>query len=523
MANMKYIFSSAASGRPYNRGRVKGSRVKDNACVVMDGTHVVFASETERFSKLKHDYARPLAALDAFRATSECTDVAKFEGFDEHFSHHENHIFECFYQSGFLEAAVLVNDGYGTDDDCITLAYMKENSDPVILEKFAKSDSPCGAYSTASRLIFGKKRCEGKFMGLSAYGKNNGRSYILWDGSEHIISVDYSQLEADLAGFSGEDVMQVKDVAFTLQDNFEETLVEVVKHFKNLLDENNIQTKNLCMSGGGILNCPTNSRIVDLGFFENYFASPQPSDGCAESIGRYFHAMQNAGNSLQAQRLDSAYLGATYSAQDLIYRKERMQQPISRLEEHLQNGGIIAWCQGGAEYGPRALGHRSFLADPACAEMLEVLNRIKGREQWRPLAPIVPEELFSRVFDAENADMCEFMLRTLTIPEKWRLRLQAVCHIDGTTRPQLLRKEVNPQLYALLMNHFEETGVPCLVNTSLNINGFPIVETPVDFCDLIEEVDLTNATPTVKGVFVENNDVYEVIPSYNLEGAINGN
>ena len=142
--------------------------------------------------------------------------------------------------------------------------------------------------------------------------------------------------------------------------------------------------------------------------------------------------------------------------------------------------------------------------------MLDEINRIKGREWWRPLAPVVPEELFGRLFDVNNVDMCEFMLRTLHIKEKWKNKLNAVWHVDGTTRPQLLKREVNPELYDLLMYYYRQTGIPCLINTSLNINGFPIVETPADFCDLIEEVGYVENVPTVKPVFVDRGSFYEV-------------
>ena len=104
------------------------------------------------------------------------------------------------------------------------------------------------------------------------------------------------------------------------------------------------------------------------------------------------------------------------------------------------------------------------------------------------------------------------MLRTLKIREKWQPRLQAVCHVDGTTRPQMLKREVNPQLYDLLMFYFEQTKTPCLVNTSLNINGFPIVETPRDFGNLLEEVQFMEDVPEVRGIFVDGNEVYRVYP-----------
>ena len=521
MGNLTYIFSSEKSGRPLYRGQLHKLRTEDNACVVFDGCKVVFASETERFSKVKHDFKRPTYALKAFKAHSTiegAEDVTEIGRICESNSNHENHIYECFYQSGFKEAAVIVNDGCGTEEDCITLAYMQEGCEPVILKKFAESGSPCAAYATASEEIFHAENTEGKLMGLSAYGSDNSKAYISWDSENELISADIDLLEKDIDELDLSDVMNAKDVAFTLQKNFEDVMVQVAKNLKELLDERGIETENLCMAGGGVLNCPTNSKIIALHLFKNCYASPQPCDGCAESVGRGLKDLQKNGVKLTSQRLTSSYLGATYPATEIDFPHEMMRSPMAGLCDHLKSGGIIAWCQGGAEYGPRALGHRSFLASPKEKGTLDALNKIKGREAWRPLAPVVPEELFNRVFDVENTDMCEFMLRTLTIPEKWRPRLQAVCHADGSTRPQLLKREVNPQLYALLMKHFEETGIPCLVNTSLNINGFPIVETPEDLCDLAEEIGFMKEIPSVKTVFVENNDFYEVTVPYTPEG-----
>ena len=515
MSDLKYVFSFRGSGRPYFRGKlshelINNCRPKDSTLAVLDGTRVVYASEAERFTKVKHDYHPAIWNLEILKSHSNISmreDKAELSR-----DHHMHHIYEAFYQSGFKEAAVIVNDGKGTCCDCLTLAYVQEGEEPEIYLRLPDSDSPCLIYAKSASHIFNEHNTEGKLMGLAAYGVDNGKSYISWNAEKERIEthpelVEQEDLRVDHRTV---DVLYFKDFAFTVQKNFEDTIVEVVKQFKNILDERGIKTENLCMSGGGVLNCPTNSRIVDLGFFKNYYASPQPSDGCAESIGRSFRNMFLSGEKLESQRLKSSYLGCEYELIELTSPIDPSPISASKICSHLREGGVIAWYQGGAEFGPRALGHRSFLADPSSPEMLDSLNRIKGREKWRPLAPIVPEELFSHIFDVDNTDMCEFMLRTLTIKEKWQPRLQAVCHVDGTTRPQLLKRDVNPELYDLLMFYFEQTHVPCLVNTSLNINGFPIVETPRDLCDLVEEVGYMEDVPLVMGIFVKNAKVWEV-------------
>ena len=500
---------------------------------MLDGTKVVYASETERFSKKKHDWAcgfMPLLAFKTYFCYSEPFQLIPNEATSSG-PHHEHHIYEAFYQSGFKDAAVLVNDGIGSEDDCITLGFMQEGSTPQILGKFSVGKagcaakkclvSPCGLYAFAAYSIFGSENAEGKLMGLAAYGKNNRHTYCCWNSANKCIDYKIDALIGDIEQcFDSsiracqknhhKDVMAARDIAATIQQNFEDTMVGVVHHFKQLLDAAGIQTRNLCLSGGGILNCPTNSKIVELGFFDNYYASPQPSDGCAESIGRAFYAMQESGEQLKSQRLQSAYLGAKYPINEFTQNFKQLKNPIAHITAHLKAGGVVAWYQDGAEYGPRALGHRSFLADPSAPGMLDALNTIKGREAWRPLAPVVPEQLFNRLFDAQNTNMCEFMLRTLPIKQKWQRRLQAVCHKDGSTRPQLLKRSTNPQLYNLLMAYFRETTVPCLVNTSLNINGFPIVETPRDLVDLAKEIALIEKPiPKVMTVLIENGNFYE--------------
>ena len=547
MTKLTYTFSSQSSGRPYRRPNIVNTLCPaDNTCAVMSGTRVIFASEAERFSHVKHDRNCPRFALQAFKTHFPIEEFDDEEDAGEELplraftmktnggkrvvvedasiatvkhDHHENHIYEAFYQSGFKEAAVLVNDRYAEDSDvCITLAHMVEGEEPRILKQFSKDVSPCHVYYEAATQVFGREFSEGKLMGLAGYGKNLQEPFISWDGENKTIVTDADhgkwsiQQHLKEAGFTPDDVMRAKDVAFTIQKNFEDVMIEVVKHFKELLQKEGIETDNLCMSGGGILNCPTNSKIVELGLFKNYYASPHPSDGCAESIGRVFRQEQLKGERLTSHRLTSAYLGVSYPRDELQIRKELLSKPLQELAQFLSDGGVVAWYQGGAEYGPRALGHRSFLADPTHKEMLDALNKIKGREMWRPLAPIVPEELFARIFEVENTCMCEFMLRTLKIREKWQPRLQAVCHVDGTTRPQMLKREVNPQLYDLLMFYFEQTKTPCLVNTSLNINGFPIVETPRDFGNLLEEVQFMEDVPEVRGIFVDGNEVYRVYP-----------
>ena len=264
------------------------------------------------------------------------------------------------------------------------------------------------------------------------------------------------------------------------------------------------------MSGNAILNPSLNSKIVDLGLFEHYYASPQPADACALSIGHAFRIMQEQRQALDDTRLSSPYLGALYSKDELTCPYSGIEYSIDTLCEYLSSGKIIIWYQDGSEFGPFTLGHRSFLADPTNKEMLLALNKIKGETQQIEAFPVVPEELFTRIFEVENTDLCEYKLRRISIKKKWQSRLQAVCSADGTTCPQLLRRETNPELYNLLMAYFEETKVPCLINFKLAVSGFPLAETPRDLCEVMFELSLMKDIPDIKTIYIENSTFREL-------------
>ncbi len=553
-----YTFSAESSGRPYHKPNITDSLcISDNAFVAMHRTQVIYAGETERFTHKRHDTSFPYLPMQAFKTYFDATkyfrdssevsnlprtairlhsherkrsaifqDISQTEPSQDDternypHSNHLNHILEVFYQSGFKESAVLVNNRYGEGENiCLTLAYMKEGAEPRILKEFDGKYSPCYVYQEASKQIFNELHAEAKMMGIASYGKNNGKRYIWWDSPNNTIKTDEDHGALRISQFLrknkkwNENPMYAKDLAFTIQKNFEDTIAEVMKYFKLLLEQADIETKNLCLSGGGIFNSPTNSRIVDLNYFENYYASPQPGDACAQAVGRTYAKMNRMGLPLISQRTKSSYLGVSYPINELFCSYQKIENPFIGMTNFLKTGGVIGWYQGGAEYGPRSMGHRSFLADPTSKETALALNAIKGREKWRPICAIVPEELFTRIFDVENVDMCEFLHRTIKVKEKWQPRLEAICHNDGTTLPQLLRREINPQLYDLIMTYFKTTRVPCLATTSLSMNGFPIVETPHDLCNLQEEICHINGIPEVKMIFVEGNDFYEVIPN----------
>ena len=229
-----------------------------------------------------------------------------------------------------------------------------------------------------------------------------------------------------------------------------------------------------------------NGRLVREGVFKNVFVQPAAGDsGCSMGAALYINhvILKQPRNEV----LEHAYLGPGYSNEECIRAIEDAGLPYETYEdsaltrkvaELLSQGNLIAWFQGRMEWGPRALGNRSFLADPRLPNVREVLNhKVKLREWFRPLAPSMPEEETQWVFGEDYRD--PFMVTVHPVPEERRQDISGVVHVDGTARPQTVDRKVNPRYWQLLMDFKEITGVPVLLNTSFNIQE-PIVCSPRD-------------------------------------------
>jgi carbamoyltransferase len=247
--------------------------------------------------------------------------------------------------------------------------------------------------------------------------------------------------------------------------------------------------KNLVISGGVALNCVANGRIAREAGFENVWIQPAAGDdgiaiGCAY-YGRL--ALQKQPRSFV---MNHAYLGAEYADADAravvdrrLVRLATVQAPSADIcadtAKVLADGKIVGWFQGRSEFGPRALGNRSIIADPRDPKMKDILNsRVKHRQPFRPFAPIVLYERASEIFEGDEDS--PYMLIAKKVRPEWRDRIPSIVHVDGTARVQTVRREQNERLYGLLTEFEKLTGVPVLLNTSFNVKGEPIVETPQD-------------------------------------------
>jgi carbamoyltransferase len=272
-----------------------------------------------------------------------------------------------------------------------------------------------------------------------------------------------------------------EDLAHTAQLVFSELVIELCR---NLHDR--IPAKALLLGGGCALNSSCNGEIVEATPFEQLFVFSAPADD-GNAVGAALLAHHEDHGPQRRTSIRSPYLGSELSEETLeraerfgkipnLVRHDDVEQ---RAAELLAEGRILGWAQGRAEFGPRALGNRSILADPRRADMKDRINAlVKFREAFRPFAPSILHEFGDEYFEAYQES--PYMERTLRLRPEVRNQVPAVVHVDGTGRLQTVREEWNPRYYRLIRAFYERTGVPMLLNTSLNIMGKPIIHSVED-------------------------------------------
>lgn len=351
----------------------------------------------------------------------------------------------------------------------------------------------CGigaVYGHVSKLVFGDYLDAGKTMGLAPYGRPYPNRIFFDDiGPEDLraftlkASAERSALEARIEKWRQHTTSTnyksalLTDFTASLQLETEEALIA---HARWLQQRTGL--KRLCFSGGVALNCVANTRLADETGFDEIFVPPCPGDdgisvGCA-----LYGASLHGGVELVT---NPAYLGHDYSHDQAAIEATGLERCFEgkdvydTVAQELANGAVVAWYEGGAELGPRALGHRSFLADPRRADLRERLNfEIKRREGFRPFAPVVLREAVSEYFVESNPSY--FMSFVAQVREEKREVIPAVTHVDGSARYQVLREQDNPSLFRLIETFARITGIPMLLNTSFNRAGEPLIETPVE-------------------------------------------
>jgi carbamoyltransferase len=441
--------------------------------------------------------------------------------------HHLSHAASAFFPSPFEEAAVLTMDGVG-EWTTTSLAIGKGNNLDVMKEiHFPHS---LGLLYSAFTYYTGFKVNSGEYkvMGLAPYGVPRYADLI----KEHLIDIkDDGSFRLDMAYFGyctdlkmtnrkfdalfggpprrpeADLTQREMDLAASIQVVLEEVVIKLAKDAAKVTGQ-----KNLCLAGGVALNCVANGKLLKENIFEKIWIQPAAGDAggaLGAALGAYhLHAKKTRVSFQGLDRMQGSYLGPSYSQEDIEQRLNSLGAQFEVLNEQdlldltakaLAEGKAVGWHQGRMEFGPRALGGRSILADPRSPLIQKQLNlKVKFRESFRPFAPSILREDLSQWFDLEEDSPYMLLVSnilinkqiTMTEKEKTffgidklnipRSVIPAVTHVDYSARIQTVYQETNPKYFALLSRFKQLTGCPILVNTSFNVRGEPIVESPDD-------------------------------------------
>jgi len=430
--------------------------------------------------------------------------------------HHMSHAAYAFYTSPFNEAAILTVDGVG-EWTTSSLGFGKGNV--IKLTNDIRWPHSLGLFYSAFTYFLGFQVNEGeyKLMGLASYGKpkfydliKNELLDVKDDGSIHLnmkyFAFTYDKVMtnkkfSELFGVSpreeNSEVLQVHyDIGASVQKVLEDILLKMVNFVYK-----KTKLKNLCLGGGVALNGVANYRILNEGPFENVHIPPSPGDA-GSAIGSALYAYYSFSN--KTRKVDNGsneisnhiFLGPKYSNEDIYKFLKKYNIPYQKFETELllktvakliSEKNIVGWYQGRMEWGPRALGNRSILADPRDIEMKDILNeKIKHRESFRPFAPSILEEHLSEYFELDIPSPYMLFVAPVKKPQK----IPAVTHVDGTGRIHTVSRTVNPLFYDLINEFYKISDVPVLLNTSMNVRGEPIVNTPNEAFNMILKTDM---------------------------------
>jgi carbamoyltransferase len=417
--------------------------------------------------------------------------------------HHLCHAASAYFATTWQEALTVVIDGVGSNHETQSIFRCEGHE----ITKVATSRQPGigWMYSAVTEKLLGFDHLqEGKTMGLAGHAPEGEAWRALFRhvpfDTDNPCDFSYPQfldttyptwkLSAPAPGMlsrskTDDPVSEpFAQYASAAQAELESSVLHLIEKAASL-----VPSRRLCYAGGVALNIPANRLILDSGLFDDLFIQPAASDAgipLGAALLGYYSILHGSGR----WQMTNAFLGRGRATSDLddaaaTWRGARSESSTADVAKILANDYLVAWYQGVAEYGPRALGHRSILCSPVHPRMKAYLNdEVKHREMFRPFAPIVPSELQHVYFDLPTPS--PFMLLNSRVRLDKVASMPAVVHADGTARVQTISREDQPELHALLHEVGRLTGVPVLVNTSLNLAGEPIVETPRDAVDLFE-------------------------------------
>lgn len=466
------------------------------------------ASNSLKINTIGSDLKNALGDLPAANGATKAVPVHFIE-------HHRSHLASAFFVSPFEEAALLSVDGFG--DFSSTMRAIGRGNRIEILDSVSYPHS-LGIFYTAftQYLGFPNYGDEYKVMGLAPYGrpnlvkevwdvirlKNNGlfelnpacfRHFkqgvtMSWEGGAPHVEPVFSELFIKKFGPARHQSEPLNDYHRDLAASVQRVCEEVIFHMANDLKKRSGMS-DICLSGGVAQNSVANGKVTQNTDFQNLFVPPAGHDaGTAVGAALYFHhqILGKPRSPFRHQAYTGAQFSNTYIENLLRNRKISFvklgdSQLFDRVTGCLLDAGVVGWFQGRAEFGPRALGNRSILADPRRTDAKDLLNKkIKRRENFRPFAPSILKEHTPEYF-IQN-DSVPFMEKVFMIRPEKRETLPAVTHVDGSGRLQTVDKLDNPRYHALISCFYKKTGVPVLLNTSFNENE-PIVNTPEQALD----------------------------------------
>ncbi len=448
---------------------------------------------------------------EKIRITRTIKKKLKYEKNILFIEHHMAHAAGSFLLSPFKKAAIVTVDGVG---EWTTTAYGIGNENNIHLIKEIKFPSSLGLlYSTITAYLgFKVNNSEYKVMGLSPYGQMDKEKNQYYKKLRNVIDIkDDGSYRLDMSYFvyhfvgrmpskklykllggpvrkpESEVTQRHKNIAAALQMIYEEVLFKILNHVYN-----KTKCENLVLAGGCGLNSVANGKILKNTLFKRFWTQPDPGDG-GTSIGIASYIYHIILEHKRKFVLKNVFLGPRFSTKsikkfldknNIKYSEFKDEKELIKITAKLiYNNKVVGWFQGRMEWGPRALGSRSILANPCNPRAKELLNsKVKHREKFRPFAPVVCEDDALKYFDCDEPipEPTDFMLMIYPIRKEWHNKIPSVTHVDGSGRLQTIRREQNSLYYDTIKQFGKLSGIPILINTSFNIRGEPIVCTPFD-------------------------------------------
>ncbi len=463
----------------------------DAALSVIEDGNILFAAHSERYSRKKNDmhlndeifeealsfgapdkiayYERPYIKKTRQIYSGQFSEAFSLKNIPSvHFKkwiknqkinyvdHHLSHAAAGYYTSSFKKAAIVVIDGIGEWD---VISVWRGEGSSIKKIKSIKYPHSLGLFYSAMTKRLDLKPCEEEYilMGMSAWGEDKISEQLYKDffNNSEILETKYN-MHNGIGDY--EPGLKDFDIACSTQVVTEKILEKIFKKVKDLIPD----TENIVYMGGVALNCVANSKVLSK-IYNNIWIMPNPGDagsslGCAAAV---YGDHLNWNNAFLGTNIPGSY-------------------PVSKAYNELLKNKIVGVANGRAEFGPRALGNRSLLADPRGPDIKDKVNEIKRRQKFRPFAPAILEEKAHEIFEmpVDRVPYMQFIAKCKR-PDLF----PAICHVDNTSRVQTVCESENPGFYSLIKKFYKETGCPMLLNTSLNIKGQPIVNNEKDAND----------------------------------------